>query len=59
MQNHARAVLACDFFVTVTLRFQLLYVSTNTDWSPRRECREARAEVIAEYTRMVATRRPG
>jgi hypothetical protein len=26
IQNHARAVLACDFFVAVTLRFQLVYV---------------------------------
>jgi hypothetical protein len=28
MRNHGREVLACDFFVTVTARFRLLYVFT-------------------------------
>ena len=26
LRNHAQAVLACDFFVSVTVRFRLLYV---------------------------------
>ena len=26
VRNHAKAVLACDFFVTVTAKFQILYV---------------------------------
>ncbi|MGA8055792.1 MAG: hypothetical protein WCA12_18385, partial [Burkholderiales bacterium] len=26
LRNHAKAIIACDFFVAVTVRFQLLYV---------------------------------
>jgi transposase InsO family protein len=36
IQNHARAVLACDFFVAVTLRFQLLYVFVVLEVETRR-----------------------
>jgi putative transposase len=34
--NHAREVLACDFFVTVTARFRLVYVFVVLDISTRR-----------------------
>ena len=36
LRNHARNVLACDFFVTVTARFQLLYVFVVLDLGTRR-----------------------
>jgi hypothetical protein len=36
MRNHARDVLACDFFVTVTARFRLLYVFIVLDVGTRR-----------------------
>jgi hypothetical protein len=26
VRNHARGMLACDFFVSVTVRFHLIYV---------------------------------
>jgi putative transposase len=34
--NHARAVLACDFLVAVTVRFRLLYVFVVLDVGTRR-----------------------
>jgi putative transposase len=34
--NHAREVLACDFFVTITARFRLIYVFVVLDISTRR-----------------------
>jgi len=36
VRNHARDVLACDFFVTVTARFRLLYVFVVVDVGTRR-----------------------
>ena len=36
VRNHARDVLACDFFVTVTARFRLLYVFVVLDVGTRR-----------------------
>lgn len=36
VRNHARDVLACDFFVAVTARFQLLYVFLVLDVGTRR-----------------------
>ena len=36
VRNHAREVLACDFFVTVTARFRLLYVFVVLDVGTRR-----------------------
>jgi transposase InsO family protein len=36
VRNHARAVLACDFFVTVTATFRLLYVFVVLDVGTRR-----------------------
>jgi transposase InsO family protein len=36
VRNHARAVLACDFFVTVTATFRLLYVFVVLDIGTRR-----------------------
>jgi putative transposase len=36
VRNHARDVLACDFFVTVTARFRLLYVFVVFDVGTRR-----------------------
>ncbi len=36
MRNHAREVLACDFFVTVTARFRVLYVFVVLDVGTRR-----------------------
>jgi transposase InsO family protein len=33
--NHARAVLACDFFVAITMRFRLLYVFVVLDVGTR------------------------
>ena len=36
LRNHAREVLACDFFVTVTARFRLVYVFVVLDISTRR-----------------------
>jgi putative transposase len=35
MRNHAREVLACDFFLTVTARFRLLYVFVVLDVGTR------------------------
>jgi hypothetical protein len=32
VRNHAGAMLACDFFVTITARFRTLYVFVLTDW---------------------------
>jgi len=36
VRNHARSVLACDFFVTVTARFKLLYVFVVMEVGSRR-----------------------
>jgi putative transposase len=36
VRNHARAVLACDFFVTVTATFRLIYVFVILDVGTRR-----------------------
>jgi putative transposase len=36
VRNHARAVLACDFFVAVTVRFRLLYGFVVMDVGTRR-----------------------
>jgi hypothetical protein len=36
VRNHAREVLACDFFVTVTARFRLMYVFLVLDVGSRR-----------------------
>ncbi len=36
LRNHARAVLACDFFVAVTVTFRLLYVFVVIEHGRRR-----------------------
>ena len=36
MRNHARSVLACDFFVTVTATFRMLYVFVVLEVGTRR-----------------------
>ena len=36
MRNHAGAMLACDFFVTITARFRMLYVFVVLDVGTRR-----------------------
>jgi len=36
MRNHAGAMLACDFFVTITARFRTLYVFVVLDVGTRR-----------------------
>ena len=36
LRNHARAIVACDFFVAVTATFQLLYVFVVIDHARRR-----------------------
>ena len=36
VRNHAHAVLACDFFLTVTVRFRVLYVFVVLDVGTRR-----------------------
>jgi len=36
VRNHAQAILACDFFVTVTANFRLLYVFVVMDVGTRR-----------------------
>ena len=36
MRNHAREVLACDFFVTVTATFRVLYIVVVLDMGTRR-----------------------
>lgn len=36
MRNHAHAMVACDFFVTVTARFRLVYVLVALDVGTRR-----------------------
>jgi hypothetical protein len=36
VRNHARELLACDFFVTVTARFHLVYVFVVLDVGTRR-----------------------
>jgi hypothetical protein len=34
VRNHAQGILACDFFVTVTASFRVLYVFVATSSSP-------------------------
>ena len=36
MRNHAQAVVACDFFVSVTVSFRVLYVFVATEVDSRR-----------------------
>jgi putative transposase len=36
VRNHARAIIACDFFVSVTVRFQIIYVFVMMDVGSRR-----------------------
>jgi putative transposase len=36
MRNHAHAVLACDFFTTITVGFRVLYVFVVLDVGTRR-----------------------
>jgi putative transposase len=36
LKNHARAILACDFFVTVTVTFRMLYVFVVIEHGTRR-----------------------
>jgi putative transposase len=36
VRNHARAILACDFFVVPTARFRVLYVFVNMEVGSRR-----------------------
>ena len=36
MRNHAKAMVACDFAVAVTLRFQILYLFVVMDLGARR-----------------------
>ena len=36
VRNHARAVLACDFFVTVTATFRVVYIFVVLEAGPRR-----------------------
>lgn len=36
VRNHARSILACDFFVVVTARFRVLYVFVNMEVGSRR-----------------------
>jgi hypothetical protein len=51
VRNHARDVLACDFFVTVTARFRLLYVFVVLDVGKRRLVHlSVNAHPTAEWT---------
>jgi len=36
VRNHARTMLACDFFASVTVRFQILYVFVMMEVGSRR-----------------------
>ena len=59
VRNHARAVLACDFFVSVTVRFRLLHGFVVMDVGTRRIVhRNVTEHPTAEWTqqqfRMVA-----
>ena len=36
VRNHAKAMVACDFFVSVTIRFQILYVFVVMEVGSRR-----------------------
>jgi hypothetical protein len=36
LKNHAKAILACDFFVTVTVTFRMLYVFVGIEHGTRR-----------------------
>ena len=60
MQNHARSVLACDFFVTVTARFKLLFMFVVLDVGTRRilhwnVTEHPTAEWTAQQFRMVVS----
>jgi hypothetical protein len=59
VRNHARAVLACDFLVAVTVRFRLLYVFVVLDVGTRRivhwnVTEHPTAECTQQQFRMVA-----
>jgi transposase InsO family protein len=52
LRNHARAIVACDFFVAVTATFQLLYVLVVIEHGSRRLVRVAvTAHPSAAWTR--------
>ena len=60
VRNHARAVLACDFFVVVTARFRVLYVFVVLEIGTRRILHwnvtaHPTAEWTAQQFRMVAS----
>jgi hypothetical protein len=38
VRNHAKGMLACDFFVSVTVRFQILYVFVVMEVGSRASC---------------------
>jgi putative transposase len=51
LQNHARELLACDFFVAVTVRFRILYVLVVMEIGSRRVVRISVSEhPTAEWT---------
>ena len=51
LKNHAKAILACDFFVAVTATFRLLYVFVVIEHSSRRLVRvDVTAHPSAEWT---------
>jgi transposase InsO family protein len=63
VKNHARSLLACDFFVTVTARFRKLYVFAVLDVGTRRILHwnvtdHPTAEWTAQQFRMVVTGEP-
>ena len=63
VRNHARSVLACDFFVTVTAGFRMLYVFVVLDVGTRRILHwnvtdHPTAEWTAQQFRMVVTGEP-
>jgi hypothetical protein len=44
VRNHAKAMVACDFVVAVTVRFRILYVFVGDgDWEPQAPARECHA----------------
>ena len=51
LKNHARAILACDFFVTVTVTFRMLYVLVVIEHGTRRlKLVNVTANPTAEWT---------
>ena len=51
LKNHARAILACDFFVTVTVTFRMLYVLVVIEHGTRRlKLVDVTANPTAEWT---------